>query len=179
MDLSLLLWLVLAVLLFWGVGLYNRLMRLRARSLEVLGVVEKHASACVVLVKQYVAAPGGSDGHAPVGAPWVGLHAAACRFEQWLEQPRSMPLQPDAIQSLSAAWAAMHAAWLDASEGPTDLAGPVMPPEMQEAWSAASLKVQSASGGYNQIVARYNEAIQQYPARWVAGLMGFHPAGPF
>lgn len=179
MDLSLLLWLVLAVLLFWGVGLYNRLMRLRARSLEVLGVVEKHASACVVLVKQYVSASGGGDGSAAVGSLWGGLNAAASHLEQWLEQPRSMPLQPEAVQSLSAAWAAMHAAWLEACEGPTDLAGPVMPPDMQEAWSAASLKVQSASGGYNQIVARYNEAIQQYPARWVAGLMGFHLAGPF
>lgn len=178
MDLSLLLWLVLAVLVFWGVGLYNRLMRLRARSLEVLGVVEKHAGACVALVQQYVAAPT-DDGPTLVGTPWVGLHAAASRLEQWLEQPRPMPLQPEAVSALSAAWAAMHAAWLEACEGPTDLAGPVMPPEMQEAWSAASLKVQSASGGYNQIVARYNEAIQQHPARWVAGLMGFHPAGPF
>jgi hypothetical protein len=50
---------------------------------------------------------------------------------------------------------------------------------MQEAWNAANIKVQSASGGYNQIITRYNEAIQQYPARWVATLMGFQPAGHF
>lgn len=178
MDTSLLLWLVLALLLFWGVGLYNRLMRLRARSLEVLGVVEKHAGACVALVKQYIAAPS-EDGQALVGAPWVGLHAAASRLEQVLAQPRAMPQQRETVSALSTAWAAMHAAWLEACEGPTDLAGPAMPPDMLEAWSAASLKVQSASGGYNQIVAQYNEAIQQHPARWVAGLMGFHLAGPF
>eukprot|EP01041_Mallomonas_annulata_P028396 gene28396-50243_t len=73
MDMSLLLWLALAILLFWGVGLYNRLMRLRARGHEVLGVVEKHAGACAALVKQYVAAPQG-DGVALAGAPWQGLH---------------------------------------------------------------------------------------------------------
>ncbi len=178
MDLSLLLWLALAILLFWGVGLYNRLMRLRARGREVLGVVEKHANACVALVKQYMAAPNG-DGQSFVATPWLSLHAAALRLEQLLALPRPVPLEPDAVSAVSAAWAAMQAAWREASDGPTDLAGPVMPPEIQEAWSAASLKVQSASGGYNQIVTRYNEAIQQYPACWVAGLMGFHVAGQF
>lgn len=178
MDLSLLLWLALALLLFWGVGLYNRLMRLRARSLEVLGVVEKHASSCAALVKQFVATPH-DEGQALVDAHWVTLHAAATRWEQVLAQPRPAPLQPGAVAALSAAWAAMHAAWQEASDWPTDLAGPAMPPEMEEAWIAASLKVQSASGGFNQIIARYNEAIQQYPARWVAALMGFHAAGPF
>jgi LemA protein len=178
MDLSLLLWLVLALLLFWGVGLYNRLMRLRARGLEVLGVVEKHAGTCVGLVKQYVAMPD-DQGQIQVAAQWADVHAAALRLELVLAQPRPSPLQPNAVAAVSKAWAAMHGAWLVVTEGPTDLAGPVMPPEMQEAWTAASLKVQSASGGFNQIIARYNEAIQQYPARWVATLMGFHAAGPF
>jgi len=177
MDLSLLLWLVLAVLLFWGVGLYNRLMRLRARALEVLGVVEKHAGTCLALVRQCVTVLPPDEGAELVAEQWAGVHAAAARLEKALAQPRPRPLQPVAVAALSAAWAAMHAAWRNASEGPTDLAGPVMPPEMQEAWTAASLKVQSASGGFNQIVARYNEAIQQYPARWVAALMGFHVAG--
>lgn len=178
MDLSLLLWLILALLLFWGVGLYNRLMRLRARSLEVLGVVEKHASNCAALAKQYVPAPHDEE-QVQVDAHWAKLYAAAARWEQVLAQPRPTPLQPSAVAALSVAWTAMHAAWLEAIEGPTDLAGPAMPPEMEEAWTAASLKVQSASGGFNQIIARYNEAIQQYPARWVAALMGFHAAGPF
>lgn len=178
MDWSLLLWLVLALLLFWGVGLYNRLMRLRARGLEVLGVVEKHAGTCVSLVKQYVATPD-DQGQILVAAPWADVHAAALRLELVLAQPRPLPLQPKAVAAISKAWAAMHGAWLEASEGPTDLAGPVMPSEMREAWAAASLKVHSAGGGFNQIIARYNEAIQQYPARWVATLMGFHAAGLF
>ncbi len=178
MDISLLLWLILALLLFWGVGLYNRLMRLRARGLEVLGVVEKHAGTCVGLVKQYVGRPD-DQGQVQVAAQWADVHAASLRLELTLANPRPAPLQPNAVAAVSKAWAAMQAAWLAATEGPTDLAGPVMPPEMQEAWAAASLKVQSASGGFNQIIARYNEAIHQYPARWVAPLMGFHAAGSF
>lgn len=176
MDLSLLMWLALALLLFWGVGLYNRLMRLRARALEVLGVVEKHASTCVRLVEQYAEASQGR-GVALAATPWTEVHAAATRLEQVLAQPRSASLQPDVVAAFAAAWTALYAAWGDASDGAIDLAGPVMPEEMQAAWAAASLKVQSASGGFNQIIARYNEAIQQYPARWVAALMGFHVAG--
>ncbi len=176
MDLSLLLWLLLALLLFWGVGLYNRLMRLRARALEVLGVVEKHASTCVRLVGQYLVAPQG-DAQVLAAGQWADVHAAAAHLEQLLAQPRPAPLQAGAVAGLAEAWTRLHSAWREASEGPIDLAGPVMPQEMQDAWAAASLKVQSASGGFNQIVARYNEAIQQYPARWVATLMGFHMAG--
>lgn len=178
MDLSLLLWLFLALLLFWGVGLYNRLMRLRARALEVLGVVEKHASTCVRLVDQYLAAPQGEAQMLAAGQ-WADLRAAAASLEQVLVQSRPAPLQADAVAELAEAWTRLHTAWREASEGPIDLAGPVMPQEMQDTWAAASLKVQSASGGFNQIIARYNEAIQQYPARWVAAPMGFHMAGQF
>lgn len=178
MDLSLLLWVVLALLIFWGVGLYNRLMRLRARGLEVMAVVEKHAGTCAALVRQYVAAPN-AEGAAEVDAQWSHVQVAAGHLEQVLAQPRPASLQPSAVAALSDAWASMHAAWQEASAAPTDLAGPALPPDMQEAWNSASLKVQSASGGFNQIITLYNEAIQQYPARWVATLMGFQPAGHF
>jgi LemA protein len=178
MDISLLVWLSLALLLFWCVGLYNRLMRLRARGIEVLAVVEKHAGTCATLVKQH-ALPSGEARAAVVAGPWLEVNAAAVRLEQLLAQSRPISLQPSVVTALSDAWAAMQAAWLEVSSGPGDLAGSAIPPDLQEAWSTASLKVQSASGGFNQIIARYNEAIQQYPARWVASLMGFHVAGHF
>ena len=176
MDMSLLLWVIIATLLFWTVGMYNRLMRLRARCIEVLGVVKKHAAVCAMLVKQYVEEPG-NVGPPSVNSPWIGLHAKAQRLEQFLAQYQPMPLQPDAVSALSNMWEAFHAEWAALCEAPSDLAGSVVPSEMFDAWSGTSLKVKSASGGYNQIAAQYNEAIQQYPARWVAGLMGFQLAG--
>jgi LemA protein len=176
MDMSLLLWVIIATLLFWAVGMYNRLMRLRARCIEVLGVVKKHAAACAMLVKQYVEEPS-NVGPPSVNSPWIGLHAKAQRLEQFLAQHQPMPLQPDAVSALSNMWEDFQSEWAALCEAPSDLAGPVVPPEMVDAWSATSIKVKSASGGYNQIAAQYNEAIQQYPARWVAGLMGFHLAG--
>jgi hypothetical protein len=44
-------------------------------------------------------------------------------------------------------------------------------------WEDITQKVRIACGGYNQIVARYNESIGQFPARLVVGAMGFQPAG--
>ena len=42
MNSSLILWMTLALSIFWSVGLYNRLMRMRARALGALVSVEKH-----------------------------------------------------------------------------------------------------------------------------------------
>lgn len=176
MDMSLLLWVILATLLFWAVGMYNRLMRLRARSIEVLGVVKKHAAACAMLVNQYVEEPS-NLGSQSASSPWSGLHAKARQLEHLLAQYPPMPLQPDSVRALSTMWDALQSEWAELCKAPSDLAGSVVPSDMFDAWSAASLKVKSASGGYNQIAAQYNEAIRQYPARWVAGLMGFHLAG--
>lgn len=176
MDFSLLLWLALALVFFWGVGLYNRLMRLRARGLEVMGVVEKHAGACAVLIKQALVPQGELEARVRVPT-WAALESAASHLEHVLAQARLTPLLPADVRALSEAWSAMQATWAQGCAAPNDLAGPVMPAEMLEAWTAASNKVQSAGGGYNQIAARYNEAIRQYPARWVAGVMGFQMAG--
>lgn len=178
MDISLLLWLVLALLLFWSVGLYNRLMRLRARGLEVMGVVEKHAGACAALVKQALVPQGELEARVRVPT-WAALESAASHLEHVLAQARLTPLLPADVRALSEAWSAMQSTWEQGCGAPNDLAGPVMPAEVLEAWGTASNKVQSASGGYNQIAARYNEAIAQLPARWVVRTMGFAPAGIF
>lgn len=178
MDFSLLLWLALALLLFWGVGLYNRLMRLRARGLEVMGVVEKHAGACAALVKQALLPQGELEARVRVPT-WAALESAASHLEHVLAQARLTPLLPADVRALSEAWSAMQTTWEQGCDAPNDLAGPVMPADVLEAWTAASNKVQSASGGYNQIAARYNEAIAQLPARWVVRTMGFAPAGIF
>jgi LemA protein len=61
--------------------------------------------------------------------------------------------------------------------GPADLAGPTMPEAMQKLWDEAALKVRAARGGFNQIVQRYNQALQQFPASLVVEMMGFKEAG--
>jgi hypothetical protein len=45
-------------------------------------------------------------------------------------------------------------------------------------WDVAAGKAQTARAGLNTILFKYNEAIYQFPARLVVGVLGFRPAGP-
>jgi LemA protein len=67
--------------------------------------------------------------------------------------------------------------WTQLRELPADLAGPLMPEALQKLWDEAALKVRMARSGFNQIVERYNEALHQFPAALVVGMMGFKQAG--
>jgi LemA protein len=62
-------------------------------------------------------------------------------------------------------------------ELPVDLAGPVVPMHVKRQWDVLTLRVDTARGGCNQILMKYNEALTQFPAKLVAGAMGFRPAG--
>lgn len=170
-----LLWLLLAALVFWSVGLYNRLMRLRARGMEVLQVLEKHMRACAAVVNASLSESTAVDNKVP--ADWQALVGAIHTLDAAWKLPRSNPLASGALAPLAAAWDAVQAQWLAASDVPADLAGPSVPPDLRADWDAGVLKVQSARGGLNQILGRYNEAISQFPASVVAGVMGFLPAG--
>lgn len=175
MNASLLLWLLLAALVFWSVGLYNRLMRLRARGLEVLQVVEKHMRGCATLVNASLTESGAVDSTGSF--EWAPLCAAMQALDAAWRQQRPNPLSAAALQPLAAAWDAVQAEWLAAAGVPADLAGPSVPPELRQDWDAGVLKVQRARDGLNQILQRYNEAVHQFPASVVAGVMGFLPAG--
>jgi LemA protein len=178
MDVSLLMWAVFALIVFWCLGLYNRLMRLRARAIDVLLALERHISACADLVSKHLTT-GALLGAAEVDPEWLDVLVAAQKLESMLRLQNSSALEAAAIAQVSAGWAALHTAWQVAVSRQSDLAGPVVPPDLALAWDAAVLKVRVVHGGYAQIVDRYNESIVEFPARMVAGLLGFRPAGRF
>jgi len=179
---SVLLWLLLALLVFWGVGLYNRLMRLRARGVEVLGVVEKHMRACIQLLSASLASVEalrelpleGQDHHA---AEWNALMDAMRQVDILLKGQKSNPLEPVSLLQIASAWMHMLQMWDGVCNGPLDLAGSAIPEDLRLEWSIRCAKVSSARGGLNQILVRYNEALHQFPARFLAGTMGFEQAG--
>ena len=166
-------WLLLALTLCWCVGLYNRLMRLRARALDALGSVEKNLRTYISLV----------DGQFPqeegcyIPLDWAGLVAAVKQLDGHCKATRQAPLQAAPLASLAQTVEAIEREWNLLCAQPADLAGPPMPEAMQRGMDEAEGKVRTARGGFNQIVARYNQALHQFPARMVVGLMGFKPAG--
>lgn len=176
---SLLLWGMLALCVFWGVGLHNRLMRLRARGVSALGSVEKHMGVYAELLRHDLAgATVVQDAKPAPDAPpdvWTGLRSALLEFEEALNAIHARALPTDALAHLGQCFDAVQIAWRSLMEVPPDLAGPVVPLAMRTQWDTVTQRVETSRGGFNQILIQYNDALGQFPARMVAGWMGFKP----
>src|SRR5687767_11413415 len=113
MPTSIVFWSVAAVALFWVVGAYNRLMRLRAEANSAFATLETELSRHVELVRNQLPGPEPTQ---PAsldndGSFWAGLHAAATQFAASLAVARTRPLEPAGIAALSAAQDVLTMAW--------------------------------------------------------------------
>jgi len=175
MSASVLFGLLAATGLFWCVGLYNRLMRMRARGLDALGSVEKHLRSYTSLIN--VQFPDEEGSYIPL--EWAGLVSSVKGLDALCQAARTAPLQAPPLQALAHSVDAIELQWTALREQPADLAGPTMPEAMQKLWDEAALKVRMARGGFNQIVERYNQALDQFPASLVASFRGFTIDKPY
>jgi LemA protein len=173
MSATVLIGLLAATTVFWCVGLYNRLMRLRARALDALGSLEKNLRSYTSLIQ--VQFPDEEGVYIPL--EWAGLVSSVKALEAHFRVARNAPLQADPLLALAQTVDAIEVQWALLRDQPADLAGPTMPEAMQKLWDEAALKVRTARGGFNQIVERYNEALHQFPASLAVGAMGFQSAG--
>jgi LemA protein len=183
MSSSLLLWTTLALLLFWGVGLYNRLMRMRARGLSAFGSVEKHLREYAELTRDQTHRVHRGLTDEPLlrssesMADWSLVLSSLQKLDHALKDARTTPFGSDQLEVLAHAMASVREAWDALRAVPADLAGPVVPDDMQVQWDAIARRVETSRNGYNQILLKYNEALEQFPARLITGLMGFNAGG--
>jgi LemA protein len=177
MPSSIVLWSVAAVLLFWSVGAYNRLMRLRAEANTAFGALETELSKQVALVRECLPPPEPTQPAPLDGEPtsfWAGLHGAAAQFAASLAAARARPLEPEGIAALAAAQDVLTMAWERAERDDAhDLAGPRLPETLTVRRAQMVIQVRAATDHFNQAVARYNAAIAQFPAVVLAWLFGF------
>ena len=178
MPTSIVFWSLGAVLLFWIVGAYNRLMRLRADANAAFATLEAELSRQVDLVRNQLPGPEATQ-PAPLdgeGSFWAGLHGAAAQFAASLAAARTRPLEPAGIAALSAAQDVLAMAWERAERDDAhDLAGPRLPDTLTLRRAQLALQTHAATEQFNQAVVRYNEAIGQFPAVLLAWLFGFKP----
>lgn len=183
MNGSLWLWMALALFLFWGVGVYNRLTRMRARGVAALRSVSKHMRQYAELVNLHsshaasVASPSVEASQSANLPEWTQLLETLQVLDQALKDAKGEPLAIQSVARLGEAFEATQHLWQHWYGQPADLAGPAVPESMRQQWDAATRKVQTARTGLNQILATYNEAIEQFPARLLAVSIGFKPAG--
>lgn len=180
---SVITWAISAILLFWAVGAYNRLMRLRAEAILAFASVDGELARQVELVHDRLPPPELTQ-PAPLGGPttspfWSSLHGAAAQLAATLAAARSKPLDPDRISALSAAQEVLATAWERAERDDAhDLAGPRLPDTVLVQRAQGLLQAHAATNAFNLAVSRYNEAIAQFPAFVLAWLFGFRAARP-
>lgn len=172
MTVSLLVWLLAAVLLFWSVGAYNRLVRLRAE------VNAAFAALDAPLLQQAQLAASLAPVEAPLEqAPFLrAIQGASSQLMLSLAAVRARPLAGDDVAALAVAWQAMNQAWERAErEDAHDLAGPQLPDGIIHSHLALGQQAEVAAVVFSAAVDRYNLAIAQFPASLLASLFGFQP----
>lgn len=185
---SLGLWLAAAVLLFWFVGAYNRLVRLRSAALQAYATLDAalvRQVECVqahVLARMEASRRDDDDGAASprpdevAQSALASLRAAADQLNTLLGATRARPLDPagmaaqgTALQVMQSTWARLQPSGDEAV--PVDTANAGAP-----RWPDPAALPETARSQFNLSVAQYNAAIRQFPAVLVAWLMQLRPA---
>ncbi|MBO9652258.1 MAG: lema family protein [Variovorax sp.] len=184
-------WIAGAIALFWFVGAYNRLMRLRSAALQAYAVLD----AALVRQLDFVLARVAEDepSATPLESPSASVRAAANQLSTLLAATRLRPLNPAGVAATGTAMHVMLAAWqslhpdavvsFDADgtlSRPASLEGHLESAEISQpiAWPEPSAAAEMARGHFNLAVAQYNAAIAEFPAVLVAWIMQIKPAAP-
>ncbi len=182
-------WLVVAVLMFWSVGAYNRLVRLRNAILRSFAPVDQHFEVRHALLRQQIELLAVSVPSRDVQA----LHAACAQADTARLAAKRQPGSADVINSLRLALqilaqarsrigeehrvaepqAADHHAGAPAEPAPSA----VHPIALGQQLAACELALQFAQGQFNQAVTEYNAALAQFPTAWLGAMFGFRDAG--
>lgn len=161
---------VAAVLLFWAVGAYNRLVSLRAELLRCFVPVDEQFRARHALLLRWADAPDQAAAGGDADAAALGALRAACKqAEAACGHARSRPADADALTSLRLAEEilAQSRARLPTS-GDDPLAA---------ALNDGDTTLAFARRQFNDAADNYNRAVSQFPTWLIAGLFGFRKAG--
>ncbi|MDR2990886.1 MAG: hypothetical protein LBU72_02950 [Burkholderiaceae bacterium] len=161
--------LVVAVLLFWGVGACSRLLRLRAAIVQAFTALAPVWQRRLAWVKTRPFAPESQAGQR--------LAAARDQCALILDQACKKPLDVARIQSLALAGNALSVAWtvaavdvLPSTDTKFDVGGLT--------WDALGHQALPLQMAFNAQVARYNRAIGLFPASVLALALRFKRAEP-
>ncbi len=177
--------LLLALGLFWSLGAYNRLIRLRAQAIVAFSGFEQNTGKLTALVQNrfpYSALLSAADpaviSHELVCA-WAGLVGASDQLSVSMKVARQRPLHAESIAALALAQTTMSDSWLRLqqlavqTEPSAQSASLWLPAELQEQWGQLANQSERNKLEFNQQVSAYNQAIKQFPAAVLAWVFGF------
>lgn len=180
------LWWVLAgaVPLFWSIGAYNRLVRLRTAVSKAFAALDEQLVRQLVCVQGCLpdstgdeAAPDAERAISGATAAWARLQAASDQFAVALAQARSQPIDAPGMARLVMAHEALRAAWAGALDDAVPADAVPSAERLQARWMRLLHQSLPFRTAFNDAAQVYNHAIQQFPASVLARLFGFAPAG--
>jgi len=167
-----------AVLLFWSVGAYNRLVTLRNAIAAAWAKVDealrqRHAAAAPLLAAL----------REPLAAEQGALDAWQAASAEAARTAAVMAAKP-VVQAHAQAWAAAEAAQAAAAsrvfallEQHTELRVQEPVAKQALAWRDAAKRLGFARQLFNEAATPYNEAIRAFPTRLLVGMFRFEAAG--
>jgi LemA protein len=179
-------WLVVAVLMFWSVGAYNRLVRLRNAILRAFAALNQQFEARhALLLRQlelFTARVPSRDVQA--------LHAACAQVETARLAAKREPGSAETINSLRLALhiLAQVRSRIDAedrladppaaaSAEPEPASDAAHPLALTQQLAACEHGLRFAQDQFNHAVIEYNAALAQFPTAWLGAMFGFRSAG--
>ncbi len=170
---SMLFWGVAAVLLFWTVGAYNRLVRLRNHILRRFVPVDQQLAARSALLLRLIEVLAGlASGTA---REVEELRAARAQADAAWEVARHRPGAAGAINSLRLALQILARARERVAPGPD---APAELAALHGELAACDNALQFALGQFNDAVNEYNHAVHQFPTGLLAAMFQFRGAVP-
>jgi LemA protein len=168
-----------AVLLFWALGAYNRLVELRNGTAEAWAQADEALRRRGQALQQLVEAL-----RAPLAGESVALDALQAAHETLAQASAAMSARP-LVAANAAAWvdaetrlaaaAARVFALLDSAGERVAAHEPVARALAQ--WREAALRLPYTRQLFNDAAARYDEATRVFPTSLLVRLYGFAPAG--
>ena len=173
-------WLGLALLVFWCIGAFKRLKRLRAHCKTSCAAVQMQFTQVIELLRNCARMQALKEQVAAIYVQHAqhALVPSADLLEAALQQAKLHPLRAEAIAALDSAWQGAQVSWqayaqLCAEESE------VHAEHIQE-WSQRWVQLQTlqshSTAQFNAAVEDYNRAIAQLPACVIARLSG-HQSG--
>lgn len=178
---SLTAWLLGAVVLFWAVGAYNRLVRLRAQVLQAFQPVDARLAQCITLLQERAPLAFDPQRTQPLlvlstSTLWGSLQAACTQFDVALRVVRRQVFDAEAMAALHTAHTTLLDWWgrltAECSTQPE-----MLPAPWRSAWADNQRQADDLIAAFNQAVRAHNAAVDQFPALVLARAFGFKPAG--
>ena len=169
--------LLASVLVFWGVGVYNRIMRLRNKIGEAYALLDLHLSTRSRVIQQLLdlVRPELVNEQATLDA----LQSAQSECDAAAAAVRVKPVAGEQVTQLAVS-AALHAAALTRllallDQHPELLSRPDVQPLLEELKLTENQRL-FARQLFHETVRVYNEALDQFPTRVVVSILGFKEA---